>query len=371
MINYREAAQAIAAGHFEPAYLFCGGEPFLIRELSHLLAGAYLGEEGDYGGERVEGKDFTLSEALERLEGASLFASRKLLMVDEPPYLAVKSKGSARDEEEAEEAGKKSGEKIAGQLEQFIEREKVGKTPTRIILFRTLAVDRRRRLFKLLEKKGSVVDCAPLKGPELSRWIRERLAGRGKNIEPAAIQRLLWSGDNNLYTLANELDKYSSYLGEGEKTITTGVVELLFSGDMQGNIFTLTDALSKGNLDQALQVLSLLSGKREEPLRIFFMLVRHFRLLLSARSLREEKMSPGQHPGALGVHPFEARKLYSQSAAFSCASLEEIIIFLQKIDYQIKTGQAPPQQALESAVAGIHRLSPFGAMSRERPDGRL
>jgi DNA polymerase-3 subunit delta len=244
-------------------------------------------------------------------------------------------------------------------LERFIERERAGEAPSRIIIFRSAAVDRRRRLFKLLEKKGLVVECAPLRGTELSRWIRDWLARQGKKIEPAALQRLLWSGENDLHFLSNELEKYCAYLGDGEMTITAEAVELLFSGDIKSSVFTLTDALSEGKPGRALQVLSqLLAGKREEPLRIFFMLVRHFRLLLGARSLRDEKVPPAQHPGALGVKPFEARKLYGQSAAFSRETLEEIIIFLQQLDYRIKTGRVIPAQALEIAIAQIHHLSP-------------
>ncbi len=357
MIGYREAAQMIASRKLVPAYLFYGGEPFLIRELSDQLAGAYLGEEGDYGREKIDGTELTLNEALQRLDEVSLFAPRKLLLVDEPPYLVPKSR-EKRDAAGGETGPEESGEKASEQLERFVESERAGKIPSRIILFRAAAVDRRRRLFKLLEKKGVVVECAPLRGGELSRWIREQLARQGKKIESAALQRLLWSGENDLHFLSNELDKYGAYLGDGETTITAEVVELLFSGDVKSSVFTLTDALSEGNPDRALQVLSQLAGKREEPLRIFFMLVRHFRLLLGARSLREEKVPPAQHPRALGVKPFEARKLYGQSAAFNRESLEEIIIFLQKLDHRIKTGRVIPHQALEVAIAQIHQLSP-------------
>ncbi|HOB28702.1 MAG TPA: DNA polymerase III subunit delta [Bacillota bacterium] len=358
MATYREAVKMITAGRFAPAYLFYGDEFFLIQELTDLLSNAFLGEDPGYGREKVDGDKLTLGQALRRLDEPSLFAPRKLLLVEEPPYLAVKKRESQGATGEKEEQQEESGKEAAAQLESFLAREKAQKIPSRIILFRAGAVDRRRRLFKLLEKKAVVVQCAPLRGGELARWIRERVAGQGKKIEPAALQRLLWSGENDLYCLSNELDKYSTYLGEGETTITAGVVEMLFSGDIKSNVFTLTDALSEGNLDRALQALSLLARKREEPLRIFFMLVRHFRLLLGARSLREEKVPPAEHPRALGVTPFEARKVFGQSAAFSREILEEIIILLQKIDYQIKTGRVAPWQALEIAIAQIHQLTP-------------
>ncbi|NLA04238.1 MAG: DNA polymerase III subunit delta, partial [Firmicutes bacterium] len=304
MSTYREIAKSIAAGRFVPAYLFYGEELFLIEKLTDLLTESYLGEDSGYGRDKVEGGELTLVQALQRLAEATLFSSRKLMLVEEPPYL-VPAKGKKRGsaEEKEEEPGKESGKEAAAQLESFLADEKDKQVPSRIILFRAGAVDRRRRLFRLLEKEAVVVHCAPLRGNELARWIREQVARRGKKIEPAALQRLLWSGENDLYSLSNELDKYALYLGDGETTITAEVVGELFSGDIKSNIFALTDALSEGNLDRALQALSVLDRKREEPQRIFFMLVRHCRLLLGARSLREEKIPSKEHPRALGVTP--------------------------------------------------------------------
>lgn len=358
MSTYRETMKMIGAGRFAPAYLFYGDEPFLIEELSELLIRSYLGEDSGYGREKVEGGELTLEQALGRLGEDSLFSPRKLLQIDDPPYLAAKkSKSRGPTEEEEGPSDEGSGKKVAALLEEYIAREKAREIPSRILLFRAGAVDRRRRLFKLLGKEAVVVQCTPLRGNDLARWIREQVARRGKKIEPAALQRLLWSGENDLYCLSNELDKYILYLGEGENTITAAVVGELFSGDIKSTVFNVTDSLSEGKLDGALRALSLLDRKREEPLRVFFMLARHYRLLLAASSLRDEKIPPARHPRALGVTPFEARKVFGQSAAFDRKALEEIIIALQKIDHRVKTGRIPPRQALEIAIARIHELS--------------
>lgn len=348
----------IRAGRFAPAYLFHGSEPFLIEELLALLTGAYLGEDPGHGREKISGEEATLGQALHRLAKASLFAPRKLLLVDEPPYLAVPRRGGRVPGGEGAEPRGEEGREAAARLEDFLARERAGEIPSRIIVFRSAAVDRRRRLFKLLEKSAVAVHCAPLAGNELAGWIRDRVARRGLKIEPAALQRLLWSGENDLHCLSNELEKYSLYLGDGERTITAEVVEKLFAGDLKSNVFALTDALSVGHLDRALEALALLDRKREDPLRIFFMLARHQRLLLGARSLREEGVPSAEHARALGVTPFEARKVFGQAAAFDREALEEALIMLQSIDFRIKTGRMAPRQALEMAVARLHRFSP-------------
>ncbi|RJQ43526.1 MAG: hypothetical protein C4534_08030, partial [Gaiellales bacterium] len=45
-------------------------------------------------------------------------------------------------------------------------------------------------------------------------WIRGRAAQAGLKLEPAALESLLLTGENDLYRLSNELDKYGAYLAE-------------------------------------------------------------------------------------------------------------------------------------------------------------
>jgi DNA polymerase III subunit delta len=92
---------------------------------------------------------------------------------------------------------------------------------------------------------------------------------------------------------------------------------LLFSGDLQGNVFKLADAMAEKNLSGAESLLQLLLGRREKPLLIFFMLARHYRLLLQARCLLDEGLPPGQFASTLEVPPFVARKLQDQACVYT------------------------------------------------------
>jgi DNA polymerase-3 subunit delta len=391
-LNYRTAHQLITSGRFAPAYLFFGAEAFLREELTVHLGACFLGEASQFGLEKVDGAAVSLAAALARLEGTNLFAPRRLLVIDNPPYLAPppakkeqeqgkvrdreRDQGDQGDQEDQGDQGQDQGQdQDRGQvrppappatvlpedpspalLEQFLEQAGSPGQPDQIIVFRTPGADRRRRLFKLLEQKGAAVECAPLKGDELAGWIRGRAAQAGLKLEPAALESLLLTGENDLYRLSNELDKYGAYLADGEETITAAVVDQLFAGDAQGNVFKLADALGEGSLSRALELLDLLLRRREEPVRIFFMLVRHFRLLLLARSLRDERVHPRQHAEVLGVQPFAARKLFEQAAAYSRETLEEIMITLQGIDSKIKTGRLAPRQALELTLSRLYQM---------------
>lgn len=363
-VSFWEAKQKITSGPLQPAYLFYGEEAYLREELQLLLSTAFLGEDSRYGWEKVDGAALPLSQALQRLKGGNLFASRQLLIVTNPPYMAPPRPGAKAAESEAEEGEEEAAQTARAprsddgleMLERFIARESAAAKPENIILFQAPQVDRRKKIFKLLSGKGLAADCSPLQRDDLSRWIKERAARAGKTIERAALEQLLLSADCNLWHLSQELDKYAAYLNEDETEITADIIELLYAGDSQGNVFKLADALSEGQLPRALSLLHLLFSRREKPLSIFFMLVRHFRLLLCAFSARREKLSSDAFARSYKLQPFAARKLYQQAAGFDRATLEDILIALQKIDHQIKTGRMEAHSALEITLGQIDHL---------------
>ncbi|MBS3943535.1 MAG: DNA polymerase III subunit delta [Dethiobacter sp.] len=357
-LNYFEARKHIQSGPLFSAYLFYGEEAYLREELERQLSATFLGADLQFGREKVDGKALTLSQAVERISESNLFASRRLLVVDRPPYLALprsgaKSTDKADKEEEAEETFRED-DACLKRLERFM--EKTSLPPQNIIVFLSPAADRRKKIFKLLSAKGLAADCASLKKDDLERWIRERVARTGKTIGHAAMEQLLITGDRELWSLDKELDKYLTYLYEEQREITAEVVELLSAGDAQGNVFKLADALSEGNLARSLHLLQLLLIRREKPLQIFFMLVRHFRLLFVAWDYRQEKISAEHFARDMKLQPFAARKLYQQVAAYDLITLEQIMLALQKIDHRIKTGALDPQGALEIALEQIHHL---------------
>lgn len=351
MLTHQTLAKQINEGTFTPVYLFYGEEKYLQEELVEQLAAAYLGQDIGFGIEKVEGSILSLEEVIARLSETGLFAERRLLIVDNPPYLVP----SGREEQAASEEESKDktrGIDYGDILEDFIKRHTSG-MPESILVFLASRIDRRKRLYKLIENKGVTVECTSLKGEALASWIRNKAGRLGKKIDRDAVDKLLMAGEHNLHYMSGELEKYSTYLGEDEKIITAQTVDTLFSGDIQGDIFKLSDAMAEGNTAGAHDILELLLRRREKPLLIFFMLVRHYRLLLQAHCLQEVGIPQSEFASTLEVHPFVARKLREQAVNYKRYALEEVLLALQKADMQIKTGQIEPTQALRLILSRI------------------
>lgn len=355
MLSYQALIKQLAAENFAPVYLFYGEEKYLQEELVEQLASLFLGSDTEFGKEKLEGTALSLEEIIARLGESGLFSKRRLLIVDSPAYLGAPRKNEENDPPGGNDVKDSREATYADLLNSYLDLQ-TSKTPDSILVFLTPRVDRRKRLYKLIDKKGIVVECNPLKSEALATWIQNKVTQLGKKIERSALERLLLAGEQNLHYFSSELEKYSTYLGENEKNITAQTVDQLFSGDIQGDIFKLTDALAEGNPAKAHELLELLLRRREKPLQIFFMITRHYRLLLQAFCLLEEGMPQAGFAAAMEVHPFVARKLREQAGSARGQVLEDILIALQKTDLQIKTGRSEPSQALKLVLSKIDYL---------------
>ena len=365
MLTYSSFMKAIRERRFFPIYLFYGEESYIQEELIRKLAKAYLGEEDGFGLEKADGERYSPDELLEETSESNIFSSRRLIVINDPPYMKplrsedAQKKGAAgkplvdpkRDPGQSVE---EKADRIDLVLESYLGKVNAASSDCALV-FRMHQVDRRRRYFKLIDKHGAVVQCSPLKGKELSEWIKRKVSEYGKTIDHAAIEKIMMSGDLNLTFLRAEIEKFTAYLG-GENNITAETVEQLFSGDLQSSVFTMLDALAEGSPGRARVMLDRLLQSNEKPLQILAMLFRHYRLLLNVIALENRVVAPKDMAALLGVPPFAATRLRRQASLYSSAILAEVIHTLYETDKKIKTGRLEPNRALFIALERINNI---------------
>ncbi len=203
---------------------------------------------------------------------------------------------------------------------------------------------------------NAVVDCSPLQGDTLKRWVFNRLKKYNKTIDTVAYEKLLLFTAGDLWRIDREISKISDYMDEEKESITEELIEKLVYSGPQGNIFKLVDALGEGAYSQAFSHLGALFALQEPPVMILFMIVRQYRLILNALCLLEEGCSESKAAPALGVMPFVARKLFQQAGKYEHSELREIFQILQETDFNIKTGKMEPMLALELVISRISGL---------------
>lgn len=185
-----------------------------------------------------------------------------------------------------------------------------------------------------------------------ARWLIERARSEyGAVLEQAAASALALVVGDDLRAADNELAKLAAYAG-GERPITEADVALLTPYVTEANIFEMVDALGRRDSATALRLLHRLL-QEDDPLPVFGMIVRQFRLLLLAREYLNEGGTPRQAGTVLGVHPYVGEKVSTQARVFTLEQLEAIYRYLLDTDVAIKTGKVDATLALDLLVAGV------------------
>lgn len=174
----------------------------------------------------------------------------------------------------------------ADALQQAIEK---GFPSQNHLIISTDMVDKRRALFKAINKCGLIIDCSAPKG---ERWadrkeqeaiLRERMQARlnqaGKSMDANAFKALYDMTGFDLRTFFGHLDKLVHFVGERQR-ITAADVASVAKRTKSDPIFALTDAAARRNPGEALFYINSLLADGLHALQILAALVNQFRKLL-------------------------------------------------------------------------------------------
>lgn len=201
-------------------------------------------------------------------------------------------------------------------------------------------------------ERGYVYCFEPPSAGALPAWIDKRARRHGGEIEPAAARRLAEVVGTDLRLLDQELVKLITYAGAG-RAVTVADVEELVPYAKEAVIFDLADALGQRNGRRAAATLQQLLDEGKEADYILFMVVRHFRLLVQVKALKNRGENSASIADRLKLHSFPASKLYEQANNFTPEQLEQVYRQLLKTDVQVKSGELTSAIALDLLVAGL------------------
>jgi DNA polymerase III subunit delta len=189
------------------------------------------------------------------------------------------------------------------------------------------------------------------------RWIADQFKLHGTTAEPEACRLLAELVGDDLYELAGEVDKISTWargaaVGEAD-------VEALVAPRAGSPPWSLTDAWGARDVGGVLRATERMLDCTGDPVsrtipRLLGSLTRHVRNARAARRLEEEGLSPQEAASRLGMKPFPAQKLYAQVRNFSERELDDALIRLAELDRALKGGSRLANELeLERALVEI------------------
>ncbi len=206
-----------------------------------------------------------------------------------------------------------------------------------IVVFHEIqSPDKRTSLFKKLKKIATIEEFKPLEGLALSQWITKKATQKNATINSNAANLLASLVGSNLWQLNNEIAKLSLYC-KG-RTIENNDVNLLASKNFSESIFTLTDAIAAKRPQKSLDTFHTLIASGEEIPRIFYMIVRHFRILLQVKELMDKGYQHKQIVDEVKEHPFVIKNTMQQARNFSQQLLVLVYRQLLGIEIAMKSG---------------------------------
>jgi len=264
-----------------------------------------------------------LAEVLPELASPSLFGSRRIVVFDGADILF-------------------SGKAAASPPKDF---ETILGLDNLLVLVCEKAADS--ALLKLLNKKGTTVQCKPLKQGEVPAWIMRHVqSAYGKRIETAAAKLLADLCGTALTVIDTHLRNLDAFTAK-RATITAQDVEELVTDSRERKSYELGDAITAHDRGRALRLATELYESGIPLQQIFASLHRLLLRLWQAKVLLEQKATAADLIKALGLHPYVAQKMTAQLRTISLRSLGAKISLLQQADLDLKTSSRPDRLLLE------------------------
>ena len=132
-----------------------------------------------------------------------------------------------------------------------------------------------------------------------------------------------------------------------DKHITLDIVLNVVSYTLNDNDFKLVDAITDKNLDLALRLLKDYKLNKEEPIKLVAILGREYRLMHIITSLIDKGRSMKEVCSTLGLQDWQVNKSKVKAYKYTLRELEDKILELANLDYQIKVGLIEPFLGVE------------------------
>ncbi|MBR0599516.1 DNA polymerase III subunit delta [Sinanaerobacter chloroacetimidivorans] len=322
--------------------LFYGKEEYLIQWAIDAIVNRYVNpacRELDFF--KLDGPTVTVDQIIQNCETLAMMSRQRVVLIRDFKLLeGTKTKSIGEDDEK----------RLADYLKNL---------PDSCMLILTSEnTDKRKKLLKVIAETGSVYEFNELDERSLKSFIEKKFKEAGKTAKAPVIAEFIASSgyydketDYTLYNLDNDIKKAVAHT-EGNEILLKDIKDTV-SGNLDTNVFSMMDSLSKGRKEEAYQLLHnlLLSGEKEYML--LSLICSNFELILSVKEMREEGCSLQDMKDYLGIHEFRIRKAMEFSERFSLKHLTRVLQKAYEVDKNIKTGFLDSSLALEMFIAEI------------------
>jgi DNA polymerase III subunit delta len=297
-----------------------GENTFAALQAERQLIEAFSSKHGATGVERVDGEALEASRLPDLLQGATLFAPVRLVIIKNIS------------------ANKPIHEPLSDMLPRAADETTV--------VIADSNLDKRTKLYKLLKSKSNFQDFAPLDETKLAAWAQKKAQEYGAELKRTDALYVVQRVGNDQWRLQNEIDKLSHFAPQ----ITRESIDLLVEPSPEGTAFELLDAALAGKTAQVTTLLAALKTQ-EDPYKLFGLLASqvHALAVVATAGMR----SSDQIAKEAGIHPFVVRKTQATANRLGATRIRRITKLVADCDWHLKSTGVDPWQLLGTALTKI------------------
>lgn len=205
-----------------------------------------------------------------------------------------------------------------------------------VFSYKYKTIDKRTKLFKMLESHGVYFESARIRDYLIPPWIDRYLMVKGIKAEPSASAMLTEYLGTDLHKIVNELDKLIITLPAGKPVITTELIEKNIGISKDYNNFELQKAVGEKNILKANMIVHYFADNpKDNPIMLTIAsLFGFFSKLLTFHYLTDK--SKNNVAAMLKVNPFFVKDYESAASKYNVTKTVQIISLLRTFDLKSK-----------------------------------
>lgn len=313
----RQIINDVKNGNFVPVYLLMGTEPYYPDLVcDEIIKYALTDSERDFNQTVFYGLDTDAGTVASECRSYPMMAERRLVVLKEAQSM-------------------KTLEDLATYASDPME------STVLVILMHGASADKRRALYKNVQKKGVVLVSDALRDYEMPQWITSFYKSRGLDIEPAAAALLAEYAGTDMSRILLETEKMQKNLPEGTVRVNAADIEKNVGISRQFSIFELTKALSYMKAEKALKIAAYIgNGPKFMLLLATAPLYTHFYRILKyeAALLKNPAMSKADRAKLLGINPYFMEEYDVAARNYPIHRCMKVISLLEEYDFKGKGG---------------------------------
>ncbi|ADV51031.1 DNA polymerase III subunit delta [Cellulophaga sp. E16_2] len=312
MDEVKKIVSDIKARNIKPIYFLMGEEAYYIDKLSEYIENNVLAEEErGFNQMTLYGKDVTIDDIISNAKRYPMMAEHQVIIVKEAQHLS------------------RSIDNLAAYAEN------PQPTTVLVICYKYAKLDKRKKVYKAVQKAGVLFESKKLYENQVADWIRKVLAGSGYGITPKAAILLVEFLGTDLSKINNELEKLKLVIPKTEE-ITPQAIEENIGISKDYNNFELKKALGERNVMKATRILNYFAqNPKDNPFILTITLLNSFfTQLLQYHGLKDH--NPKTVASVLGVSPYFVGEYKIAAKNYPMKKVSMIISHLRELDVKGK-----------------------------------